>query len=126
MFGSEVIAPVAWELELLAVLNGFLKDFYTFCVWKADKLRIYYGFESFDKSFVHELVEEEQVIHTIIKCPFDAELNEVFFEIHEFIFLDKGYLRFNHPELCQVSRCIGVLSSESRTKGVNFSECHSS
>ena len=54
----------------------------------------------------------------------DAELNEVLFEIHEFVLLDKGYFRLDHPELSQVTRRIGVLCAEGRSEGIDFTESH--
>ena len=59
VLGSQVVTPFAGELELLAVLDGFLEDFDTFGIRKTDEVCVDNGFEALDEAFVHELVEEE-------------------------------------------------------------------
>ena len=38
----------------------------------------------------------------------------------------ESHLRLNHPELCEVARSVGVLGTESRSEGVDFTQGHCS
>ena len=81
--------------------------------------------QTLDQTFVHILVEELQIILAVVKSPANAILDEVLFYIHQIVFVDKGNLRLNHPELSQVSRRVAVLGAERRTEGVNLTQRHS-
>ena len=122
---SEIIAPCAGELEFLAVLDGLLEDIDTFGIGQTNELGVYYTLQTLDQTLVHKLVEELEVIHTMIECPANAELDEVLLEVHEFLLLDEGHFGLNHPELCQVTRGIAVLGAESRTEGIDLTQGHS-
>ena len=102
-----------------------MENLNTLCIRQANELCIHNGFETFNKTFVYKLIEEEKVVHAVVQSPANAELNEVFFEIHEFVFLYESYFGFNHPELSQVARCIGILCAEGRTESVDLSQSHS-
>ena len=62
----------------------------------------------------------------MLQCPAHAVFDKVLFQIHQLVLLDKRHLWLNHPELCQVARSVAVLSTESRTEGIDLTQCHSS
>ena len=123
MFRSKVIAPIARELKLATVLDSLLKDTDTLCVVETYEILTKHTFEAFDESFVNHLVEELKVVLTVIECPTHTILDEVLFQVHEIIEIHESNLWLNHPELCQVARGVGILCTESRTKGVDGTQC---
>ena len=102
-----------------------MENINTLCVGKADKIGLYYRLQACNKPLVHKLIQELQVVFTVIQCPLHTVLDKVLFKIHQLVFLDKCYLWFDHPKLCQVAWSIAVLCTEGRTKGIDLTECHS-
>ena len=106
MLRSEVIAPVAWELELLTLLHSLLENLDTLGVRQTNKLFLQHTLKTSDKSLVNHLVEELEVVLTVVKSPLYAELDEILFKIHELVHVDKANLWLNHPKLSKVTRSI--------------------
>ena len=72
------------------------------------------------------LSEERQVIHTVIKRPLHTVLDELLCQIHILLDLKESYFGLDHPELCEVTRCIGVLRAERWPEGVDTTKCQRS
>ena len=106
MLRSEVVAPVAWELELLTLLHSLLKNLDTLGVRQTDKLFFQHTLKTSDESLVYHLVKELEIVLTVVESPLYAELDEILFKIHELIHIDKANLWLNHPELGKVTWCV--------------------
>ena len=78
--------------------------------------------ESLDEGVVDAFVEEIEVILTVFERPSHAVLDEVLLEVHEFVEVDESHLGLNHPELGEMPRCVGVLSPEGGSEGIDGSE----
>ena len=123
---SEVVAPVAGELELLAVLHGLLQDIDTLGIGQTYEGLLQHTLQTLDERLVDHLVQELQIILTVVKGPLHAILDEVFFQVHQFLLVDESHLGLHHPELGQMAWGIGILSAERRTEGVDSTECRGS
>ena len=119
----KIVAPLAWELKLLAVLDSLLQNAYALSVGQTNEVGVQYALKTLDKSLVNHLVEELEVVLAVLQCPTDAVLDEVFLKIHKTCEVEESHLRLNHPELCQVARSVGILGTESRTECVDGSKC---
>ena len=126
MLAGQVTTPVNREFKLVSFSNGLFQDLNTFGIRQTDKFRVYNLLQTFYQAFVHHLVQELQVIGTIVKRPFHTELNEFFFQIHQLGQISKGNFWLYHPELSQMARSIRVFCTESRTECINRSQCRCS
>ena len=123
VLAGEVVAPLARELELASVADGLLQDTYALGVVESDEFGFDNTLQPVDERAVDHLVEEGKVVGAIVERPLHAILDEVFLEVHELGKVDEGHFRFNHPELGQMARCVGVLGTEGGAEGVDGSEC---
>ena len=124
MLAGEVASPINRELKLLfAACHGFFQNLDSFSVRKTNEICANYRIETLEESLVNHLVKELEVVLAIIESPLHTILDEFLFEVHEVLQVDESNFRFNHPELCQVARCVGILSTECRTESVYLSEC---
>ena len=121
VLGSQIVTPLARELKFLTVLNRLLQDVDTFGIRQTHELRVNNTLQTLNQTFVHKLIQELQIIHTMIQRPANAVFDEVLFQIHQLVLLNKCHFRFDHPELCQVTRRVAVLCAEGRTEGVDLS-----
>ena len=119
VLGGEVVAPLAWELKFVAVGNGLLEDIDALGVGQADETFLQDTLEALDERLVDHLVEELQVVLTVVERPAHTVLDEVLLEVHESLLVEEGYLGLNHPELGEVARGVAVLGAESGTEGVD-------
>ena len=103
MLGSQIVAPVTGELELLTIFDSLLQDIDTLCIRKTHKSLFQYTFQTFNQRLVNHLVQELQIILTVIKSPTNAVFDEVLFKIHQFFLIKESNLRLYHPELRQVA-----------------------
>ena len=123
VLAGKVIAPVAGELKLLAVLDSLLKDIDSLGVCKTYKALFEYALKALQQSLVNHVVQELQVILAVVKCPAYAVLDEVLLKVHQLLLIQESNLGLDHPELGQVARSVGVLGTECRTKGVDGAQC---
>ena len=56
----------------------------------------------------------------------DEVFDEVLGKVHIVVHIVESHFRLNHPELCEVARSVGVLGTESRSEGVDFTQGHCS
>ena len=122
MFRSQVVTPVAGELKLATIADSLLEDFDTLGVGQSDEIRLHCAFKASDERLVNHLIEEGEVILAVVECPTDAILDEVLFKIHQFLLVEEGHFRLNHPELCQMTGRVAVLGTEGRTESIDGSE----
>ena len=66
VLAGQVIAPLTWEFELTTVLDGLLQDVDAFSIGQSDKIRLHCGFKSLDERLVNHLVQECQIISTVV------------------------------------------------------------
>ncbi len=119
MLAGEVGTPVDGELKFLAATNGFLEDGDTLGVGSAYEWTLHDEADALDELLVVMLGEELEIVHTVIQSPLEAVLGECLGEVLVTLIIHKGYLGLDHPELSEVARRIGILSSKGRTKGVD-------
>ena len=119
MLAGQVASPVDGELELVSVGHGLFQYFDTLGVGQAHELRVHHALQALYQARVYHLVEEGQVVPAIIQRPLHAVLDELFFQVHQFVQVGKGHLGLNHPELGQVTRRVGVLGTESRPERID-------
>ena len=123
MFRSKVITPIAWELKLLAILDSLLKNLDTLCIGQTNKLFLEHSFQTRNQIMLRSdeliVVDKLQVVLTLLQGPSYTVLDEILFQIHQFLLIQESHLRFHHPELSQMSGCIRVFSSERRTESID-------
>ena len=122
MLAGKVHAPAHGELKLATVGNSLLKNLDTLGIGETHKGVGQHALQSVDECLVDHLVQELKVILTVVECPLNAILNEVFFKIHQVVHVDERHLWLYHPELCQVTGSVGVLCTERRTEGIDSTQ----
>ena len=68
------------------------------------------------------LVEELEIVTAVVKRVLHQMLDEVLCQVHIIIDVVECHLRLHHPELCKVSRGVGILRTESRSESVNLTQ----
>ena len=123
VLAAEVHAPSGnRELELHAVGDSLPENFDALCIGKADEVFLQYTFQACDELLVDHLVQELKVVLAVVQCPPDTVLDEIFLQVHQFVLVDEGDLRLDHPELCQVAGRVGVFGTERRPECVDGTE----
>ena len=125
MLRGKVITPVAGELKLLTVLDGFLQDVNTLGIGQTHEGILQHTLQTSNQCLVNHLVEESKIILTVLQCPTDAIFDKVLLEVHQLILVHEGNLRLHHPELSEVTGSIRVLGTERRTEGIDSAQCRS-
>ena len=123
MFRSKVITPIAWELKLLAILDSLLKNLDTLCIGQTNKLFLKHTLQTRNQIMLRSdeliVVDKLQVVLTFLQGPSYTVLDEVLFQIHQFLLIQESHLRLHHPELSQMSGGVRVFSSERRTESID-------
>ena len=119
VLAGQVVAPVAGELELAAVLDGLLQDVDAFGVGQAHEGLLQHALQALDERLVDHLVEEGEVVLTVVEGPAHAVLDEVLLEVHELFLVHESNLGLYHPELGQMARRVAVLGAEGGAEGVD-------
>ena len=122
MLRSEVVAPIARELELVTVADGFLQDADTLGVGKSHEAIGKNALKSLDERLVDHLIQELEIIAAVVESPTHTVLDEVLLEIHQLFLVYEGHFGLNHPELSQMARRITILGTESRSESVDGTE----
>ena len=86
--------------------SGSLKDLDTLCVGKAYEFSICYALKSLDKLVVISVVEELDVVVSVVKGILHKVLDEFLREVHVVLDVVECHLRLDHPELCKVARSV--------------------
>ena len=76
--------------------------------------------ECLQHGLVDAEVEELHIFRASFEYSIDDVLNELLSELHVVGQFVKRHLRFDHPELSQMSRRVGILSSERRAECVTL------
>ena len=119
---SQVVAPFAGELKLLAGLDGLLQYPDAVGVGQAHEGFLQHTLQSGNERLVDHLVEELQVVLAIVERPAHAVLDEIFLKVHQLFLIDESHLGLHHPELGQMARCVRVFSTERRSERVDGSQ----
>ena len=119
----EVCAPVDGILELDAIGHGLFQNLHGLCV--SDSLELYAQdtLHALDEAVVVFVVEELEVVHAVIEGVFHQVLDKLFCKFHVVVDVVEGHFRLNHPELCKVTRGVGILCAEGGAEGVDFAYC---
>ena len=120
MLCLKVASPEYFVIEFVIV---FLQKFNCFCISHMTKLRIHYMVQAIQKSFVDKGIEEVHLLRSILQHITDHVFQHVLCKIHIVIQIGKCTFRLDHPELSSMTRCIGVLRTESRSECINITEC---
>ena len=99
-------------------MTGFLQDADAFGIRQANEGLLQYAFETLQKRLVYHLVQELEVVHTVVECPFHKVFYKFLFQFCEAVKVVECHLGFNHPELRQMPRRVAVLRAERGTEGV--------
>ena len=105
---------------------GLFQDLDTLGIGQADERILQYALQTADQLLVEHVVQELDVILAIVQSPLYAILDELLCQLHVVENIIEGHFRFNHPELGQVARCIGVFGTESRSERIDLSQSCSS
>ena len=115
----QVGAPRHRELERLARLR---QDVHGFGVRQPDELAADDAFQRADGGRLDALDEELHVLGAAFQDVAEDALEERLGEVHVVVEFEEGHLRFDHPELGEVARGVGVLGPEGRAEGVDLAE----
>ena len=94
------------------------------CVSHACKIVAYDVLEAVQKSLVYEVIEKCHLFRCILKDIVDHVLKHALCKHHIILKIGKSDLRLDHPKLCRVAGCVGILGSERRSECVDILECH--
>ena len=119
MLRSKVHAPVNGELELPAAL---LQNLDSFGVGETYEVVLHHEVQTVYQFLVEVLVQEGDVVGTMLQSVVDAVFDEFLGEIHVVLDLVECHLGLNHPELGEVAGCIGVFGAERRAEGVDAAQ----
>ena len=122
MLAGQVVAPVAGELKLAAILHGLLEDADAFGIGQTDEVLLEHSFKALNEALVNHLVEELKVVLAVVQSPAHAVLDEILLQVHQFLEVHEGDFGFYHPELGQVARRVGVFGAECGAEGVDSTE----
>ena len=120
MLALEVRSPVHRVFELDTVCNGFFQNLHGFGIGDALEGDAQYALHPLDEPFVVFVVEEPEVFHAVVQGPLNQEFHKFLGQFHVVIDVVEGHFRFNHPELRQVARGVGVLCPEGGAESVDF------
>ena len=120
MLALEVGSPTDRELELCAILHGFLKDSDSIGVGQSLEFYSEHAAEPFDQPVIILVVEEGEVVHAVVKSVLDKVFDELLGEDHVVVNVVESHLGLDHPELCQVPWGVGVLRPEGWTESVDL------
>ena len=77
MLRSEVVAPIARELKLVTVADGFLQDADTLGIGKSYKAIGENALESLDECLVNHLIQELEVVAAVVESPTHTVFDEI-------------------------------------------------
>ena len=94
----------------------------SFSVRQANEWVFQDPFQTSDQFLIEHIVQELDILHTVIQRPLYAIFNELLGQLHIVRDIIKSDFRLNHPEFRQMTRRIWVLSAERRAKRINLSQ----
>ena len=122
MLGLEVASPFYRVLELLTAL---LKKLYRFCISNLFVIACRKSVKPVKQGLVNKAVEEFKLCHALVKDVIYNMLYHIPGKLHIIVKVSKSDLGLYHPELCRMTRGVGVFRAEGRAEGINVTECHS-
>ena len=109
-------------LELLAVPDSLFENLHGLCVGHSLELDAQDALKPFDKSVIVLVVEELEVVRTVVKSVLHKVFHELLGQHHVVVDVVERHLRLDHPELREMPWSVGVLSPESRTESVDLAD----
>ena len=125
MLSLKVNAPLNRVLKLLTILYCLLQNLNCLGVRNARELRSCNVVQALKQTFIHKLVKHLKLIWAVLKNIRNNVAQHLFCNIHVLCKITESHLWLNHPELCSVAACVGVLCAERWTKGVHVTKGHS-
>ena len=125
MLRSQVDTPIYRELERVAFSSGLFQNLDSFRIRQTDEIVFQHSLQTFDQTLIEHIVQEFDIIHTVVQSPLYTILDELFRQLHIVQDIIESHFRLDHPELGQVARRIGVFRTESRTECINLSQSRS-
>ena len=122
MFALEVSAPRDGEFELHAIGLRLLKNLDALGIGDAGEILSHDALESCDEFVVPMVVEETEVILTVVKGVADEVFEEILGEVHVVVDIVERHFGFDHPEFGKVARRVALLGTEGRSEGVDLSD----
>ena len=119
MLRLQITAPGYLVIKLIVV---FFQKTNSLCVGYMTKLRIQHMLQTIDQAFIHERIKEVHLLRRIFQHITDHIFQHAFCQHHIIFQISKSHLRLYHPEFCRMTGGIGILSAESRTKGIDIPE----
>ena len=96
----EVCAPA---YRVFPLDTSRLKNLDTFSICKTNEFCVCHTFKTSDEFIVKSVIEELDVIIAVVKGILHEILDELLCEVHVILDVVERHLRFDHPELCEVS-----------------------
>ena len=119
MLGLEVASPFHWKFK---TFPGFHENLYRFRIGQGFKRSITNVFQSGNEFLIIHLLQEGQILFMPVKAFFQQFTQEFFGQDQHALKVHESHFRFDHPEFCQVTGCVGVLGTEGRPEGINIGE----
>ena len=109
----------------MAISNSLFQDLDSFRIRQTDEIVFQHSLQTFDQTFIEHIVQKFDIVHAVVQSPLYTILDELFRQLHIVQDIIESHFRFDHPELGQVTRSIGVFRTESRAECINLSQSRS-
>ena len=119
MLGLKITAPIDLELKFVVVL---LKHFDGIGIGHSAEIGRRNRCQSFNKTLIHELIQELNVLLAVFQNVVDDELDHRLGKFHIVLKIGERNFRLDHPELGGMALGVRLFGTEGRTEGVNLSE----
>ena len=121
----KVNAPLDGILKLLTSLYCLLQNLNGLRIRNTRELGSSNVVKALKQTLIHKLVKHLKLIWAVLKNIRNNVAEHLFCNIHVLCKITESHLWLNHPELCSVAACVGVLCAERWTKGVHITKGHS-
>ena len=120
MFRSQIDTPIYREFKCMSFCNRFFQNLDSFRIRQANEIFFQHSLQTFDQTFIEHIVQEFDIIHTVVQSPLYTVLNELFRQLHIIQNIIECHFRLDHPKLGQMTRRIGIFCTKSRTERINL------
>ena len=104
MLTGKVHSPLHGELELMAGRHSLFQNLDAFCVGKTLECTFDDAMQTLQQCLVNHLIQKFQVVRAIVECPLHTIFDEIFFQVHQIVKVDKCHFRLYHPKFSQMAR----------------------
>ena len=121
MLCLQVYAPGYFVFKLIIVL---FQNLDCLCIGDTCKIGLCYMMQTVEQSLINEIIEEVHLLRRMLQYVIDNIFQHCLCQIHVILQICKCHLRLNHPELCGMTRRVGILRTECRAECIDVLECH--